>query len=114
METIINGVFYLLIFLLGLYAIGTLGKYIEVLKDRLNDDDMDSEHYDILNIVRVLVDAAEQKFKDELSTTGGDKFKYVAQIMREHFPDMDSSLIEAYIEAAVKRMNDKQTEHPIE
>lgn len=58
-------------------------------------------------IIDELVNAAEQALAGE---DGGSKFDYVMDLAKKQFPNLDTELIRALIEAAVYRMNQaKQT-----
>ena len=70
---------------------------IPMLKDKL-----DERKYDIFNgLVRVGVFAAEQLFSSE---QGKEKKKYVLQLLKQNGYEVETSAVDALIEATVKEL----------
>ena len=70
------------------------------LKSKLNE----RQYSDLEYFSSILVDAAEQKYEGE--KMGKEKKQYVLNLLREKGFAVDESELDAFIEAAVKRLKD--------
>jgi hypothetical protein len=107
---IIESAIILVIFIGILAAAGLLDKYIDVLKEKYKHD-ATPDQFEVSDVIRSIVYAAEERFK-AVPKSGEKKLDFVYNLVTKRFPDLDTRLLEAYIQAEVKRMNDKPQPAP--
>ncbi len=94
---LILGILEVLVGATIIYLIPMIKKF---LKEKLND-----RQYELLSYFsEIFVNAAEQKFVGE--KRGKEKYAYVINKLREKGFNVDESELDAYLEAAVKRLKD--------
>lgn len=100
----VTSLFYTVLAFLAMSGIGLLGKYLNQLKEKY-EIDSNPDLFELEDIARNAVLAAEQKFSEVVGDTGNKKKLFVLGVLRERFPSFPDNLLDAYVESQVFKLN---------